>query len=170
MATRLERVLVSACLLGQAVRYDGRDARASSGVLERWAAEGRIVPFCPEVAGGLGVPRPPAELRGGDGAEVLRGGARVRTRREDVTEAFLAGAEAALAAAKSQGVVAAVLKDRSPSCASRFVFDGSFTGRLVKGVGVTAARLAAEGIRVFSEAELEEADGWLRALGGAGPA
>lgn len=59
------RVLVSACLLGERVRYDGRDARASSPILTRWLAEGRVVPFCPEVAAGLGVPRPAAEIQGG---------------------------------------------------------------------------------------------------------
>ncbi len=158
------KVLVSACLLGQRVRYDGRDARIASEVLERWAAEGRLVPFCPEVAGGLPTPRPPAEIQGGDGPEVLTGRAQVRTRTKDVTEAFLAGAEVALAAARAQGVVAAVLKDRSPSCATRFVYDGSFSGRRVPGMGVTAARLVAEGIRVFSEEEVEEADAWLASL------
>lgn len=157
----MKKVLVSACLLGQRVRYDGRDARAPSAILDRWAEEGRIVPFCPEVAGGLPTPRPPAEIQGGDGAVVLAGRARVATRTEDVTEFFVAGAEAALAAARAQGVVAAVLKERSPSCASRSLYDGSFAGRLRPGRGVTAALLASEGLRIFSEEELEEADAFL---------
>lgn len=160
----MKKVLVSACLLGQRVRYDGRDARVQSRILARWQAEGRIVPFCPEVAGGLPTPRPPAELQGGDGWAVLAGGARVATREKDVTAAFLAGADAALHAARAAGVEVAVLKERSPSCASHFVYDGSFRGRLVAGRGVTAARLESEGIRVFSEEELEEADACLRAL------
>lgn len=165
----VRKVLVSACLLGQRVRYDGGDARVASEVLERWAAEGRILPFCPEVAGGLPTPRPPAELQGGDGAAVLEGRARVRTRAEDVTAAFLAGAEAAAGAACAQAAVAAVLKDGSPSCATRRVHDGSFEGRRLPGVGVTAARLRAEGLRVFSEDELEAADAWLRAREAAEP-
>jgi uncharacterized protein YbbK (DUF523 family) len=160
----MEKVLVSACLLGQRVRYDGRDARVESGILDRWEAEGRIVPICPEVAGGLPTPRPPAEIQGGDGAAILSGKARVATRTADVTDAFLAGAEAALRLAHGHGISVAVLKDRSPSCASRLVYDGSFTGRAVRGLGVTAARLAAEGIRVFSEEELEAADALLRRL------
>lgn len=158
----MEKVLVSACLLGQPVRYDGRDARVESGILERWRAEGRIVSICPEVAGGLPTPRPPAEIQGGDGATVLSGKARVATRSADVTEAFLAGAEAALRLARAHGIRVAVLKDRSPSCASRIVYDGSFAGRAIPGLGVTAARLSAEGIRVFSENEFEAADALLR--------
>lgn len=158
----MKKVLVSACLLGQRVRYDGGDdARVEDEVLARWSAEGRVVPFCPEVAGGLSIPRPPAEIRGGDGRDVLAGRARVTTRERDVTEAFLAGAEAALRVARAQGVVAAVLKDRSPSCASRALYDGSFSGRRRPGMGVTAARLEAAGIRVFSEAEIAEARAFL---------
>ncbi|HLV59896.1 MAG TPA: DUF523 domain-containing protein, partial [Fredinandcohnia sp.] len=121
----------------------------------RWLAEGRVVPLCPEVAGGLPVPRPPAEIQGGDGRDVLAGRARVATREGDVTAFFLAGAEAALAAARAHGVVAAVLKERSPSCGVRQVYDGSFSGQRRSGMGVTAARLEAAGIPVFSEAELD---------------
>ena len=69
---RLERILVSSCLLGERVRYDGADANAASAALDRWQAEGRLVPFCPEVAGGLPVPRPPAEIDGGDEASRRR--------------------------------------------------------------------------------------------------
>lgn len=159
------RVLVSACLLGEKVRYDGADAASGSRILERWAGEGRVVPFCPEVAGGLGVPRPAAEIQGGGGSSVLEGAGEVRTRSGDrVTDAFLRGAELALQAARANGVGLAVLKDGSPSCGTGFVYDGSFSGRRRADAGVTAALLVRNGIRVFSETQLDQAVDCLRAL------
>lgn len=86
--SELPKVLVSACLLGQPVRYDGR-ASGHPDLLQRWQAEGRVVPLCPEVAGGLPTPRPPAEIPGGQGGEVLDGLAQVVTvSGEDVSAAF----------------------------------------------------------------------------------
>ena len=159
------RVLVSACLLGEKVRYNGADAASGSRILEDWVREGRVVPFCPEVAGGLGVPRPPAEIQGSGGASVLDGAARVRTRTgDDVTGAFLRGAELALRAAREGGARVAVLKEGSPSCGSGFVYDGSFSGRRKVESGVTAALLQRSGIAVFSETRLEEAADHLRVL------
>jgi uncharacterized protein YbbK (DUF523 family) len=161
------RVLVSACLLGERVRYNGADAAAASPILDGWLSEGRVVRLCPEVAGGLGVPRPAAEISGAGGAGVLEGAARVLTRAgADVTASFLSGARHALAAAVADGVRLAVLKDGSPSCGSSFVYDGSFSGTRRSDRGVTAALLEREGIRVFSETRLEEADEYLRALEG----
>jgi uncharacterized protein YbbK (DUF523 family) len=113
----LTRVLVSACLLGQRVRYNGADALCDHPILARWLEEGRLVPFCPEVAGDLGVPRPAAELVGGFGPDVLDGTAHVITRdHADVTTAFLRGARLALAGAQEQRVGLAILKEGSPSC------------------------------------------------------
>ncbi|ROO89434.1 uncharacterized protein YbbK (DUF523 family) [Actinocorallia herbida] len=148
----MERVLVSSCLLGAAVRYDGRAKTNTSAILARWRAEGRIVGFCPELAGGLGVPRPPAELR--DGGVVTEAGG-------DVTEAFRRGARQALEAAERAGVKVAVLKEGSPSCGSHQIADGTFTGTKIPGSGITTDLLRAHGIHVFSENELEEADRWL---------
>jgi uncharacterized protein YbbK (DUF523 family) len=159
------RVLVSACLLGERVRYDGRDAAAHDDVLARWSAEGRVVRFCPEVAGGLGVPRPAAEIRGAGGAAVLARRATVVTREgADVTDAFVLGAERALEAALANGARLAVLKQNSPSCGSTAVYDGTFTGTRVAGQGVTAALFEANGIRVFSEQTLAEAAAYLETL------
>lgn len=159
------RILVSACLLGERVRYDGRDAAHPHPVLERWAREGRLVPLCPEVAGGLGVPRPPAEIAGEGGDQVLEGSARVLTcAGADVTGAFLRGARAALEAARAAGVRLAVLKDASPSCGTRSIHDGSFSGRTRPGRGVTAAMLDRQGIRVFGEDELDAAAAYLDGL------
>ena len=159
------RVLVSACLLGEKVRYNGADAASGSRILRDWLSEGRIVPFCPEVAGGLGVPRPAAEIHGIDGRSVLDGTGRVLTGAgDDVTAAFLRGAELALQAARSHGVRLAILKEGSPSCGSGFIHDGSFTGQRKVAPGVTSALLERHGIQVFNEAALEQAAACLRTL------
>jgi uncharacterized protein YbbK (DUF523 family) len=155
------RVLVSACLLGEKVRYNGAAASSSSAQLARWISEGRVVPFCPEVAGGFGVPRPAAEIDG-RGRIMTQAGA-------DVTDGFLRGAQLALDAARAQNVRVAVLKDGSPSCASELIHDGSFSGRKRTGQGVTTALLERHGIRVFSDLRVDEAAAYLETIEG-GPA
>ncbi|CAM2069722.1 DUF523 domain-containing protein [Sulfidibacter corallicola] len=159
------RILVSACLLGEKVRHDGRHKLSDHPVLARWREEGRIVPVCPEVAGGLPTPRPPAEIFDGDGDAVWRGEAKVRNRHDtDVTEPFTKGAEQALALAVDQGARLAVLKAKSPSCGVGLIYDGSFSGNLIPGSGVTASLLESHDIRVFTEQQIEEAAAWLAAL------
>jgi uncharacterized protein YbbK (DUF523 family) len=154
----VERILVSACLLGRPVRYDARGRRCADPLFERWRAEGRFVPFCPEVGGGLPVPRPAAEISGGSGADVLDGRARVLTRDgADVTDCFLEGARLALEHARSCGARLAILKEGSPSCGSGRIHDGTHRGRTVAGEGVTAALLERQGIAVFTEDSLEAA-------------
>lgn len=158
----MERILVSACLLGRPVRYDARGRRCAEPLFERWRAEGRLVPLCPEVGGGLPVPRPAAEISGGSGADVLDGRARVLTRDgDDVTACFLEGARLALEQASSCGARLAILKEGSPSCGSGRVHDGTFAGRTVAGEGVTAALLERHGIAVFAEDRLDAAEAWL---------
>jgi uncharacterized protein YbbK (DUF523 family) len=159
------RVLVSACLLGERVRYNGADAASGSRILEQWLSQGRVVPFCPEVAGGLGVPRPAAEIQGLGGQSVLDGTGHVLTRAgDDVTPAFCRGAALALQAALERGVRLAVLKEGSPSCGSGFIYDGSFSSQRQAGQGVTAALLERHGIQVFSELAFEQAAERLRTL------
>jgi uncharacterized protein YbbK (DUF523 family) len=159
------RVLVSSCLLGEPVRYHGGDARCESGVLARWRLEGRLVPFCPETAAGMPVPRPPAEIAGGDGGAVLRGQAQVGdSTGVDVTAAFLRGARASLEVAVATGVRLAILKDGSPSCATSYIHDGSFRAQRDSGMGVTAATLAQAGIRLFNERQLDQAARFLETL------
>ncbi|MBD2900597.1 hypothetical protein amrb99_96020 [Actinomadura sp. RB99] len=161
----MERILVSSCLVGRPVRYDGAAKPVGGGLFERWRAEGRLVPFCPEVSGGLPVPRPPAEIVGGDGGAVLDGTARVVTEAgADVTAAFLRGARLALAAAERAGARIALLKEGSPSCGSGRVYDGTFSGASVPGTGVTTALLRRDGIRVFGEDELDAVQELLSAL------
>ncbi|MBO2455851.1 DUF523 domain-containing protein [Actinomadura barringtoniae] len=165
----MERILVSACLLGRPVRYNGAGKRLGDALFERWRAEGRLVSFCPEVSGGLPVPRPPAEIVARPGATgggaVLDGTARVVTNTGvDVTEAFLRGARLALEAAERAGARMAVLKEGSPSCGGLRVHDGTFSGTSVPGTGVTTALLERAGIRVFGEDRLDEAAAHLATL------
>jgi uncharacterized protein YbbK (DUF523 family) len=159
------KILISACLLGERVRYHGGDAAVSDGILDRWRREGRLVPICPEVAGGLSVPRPAAEIQGDGGPAVLEGTARVVTSEgTDVTSAFLAGARAGLEASLREGARVAVLKEGSPSCGPKEIYDGTFGGRRKTGAGVTAALLAANQVRVFNEHELELAQRYIAEL------
>jgi len=147
------RVLVSACLAGRECRFDGTGSYAD--VVSRLVREGRAVLVCPEIDGGLGTPRPAAEIVGGDGADVLAGRARVITEDGiDVTDHYLKGAERALAAARRVGATTAMLKARSPSCGRGTVYDGTFSKTLQVGDGVTAALLKAKGIEVVTDEEL----------------
>ncbi len=101
------------------------------------------MPICPEVAGGLGVPRPAAELQPDGSVRTAAG--------DDVRDAYRCGALIAVAAARSAGVVAAVLKARSPSCGCAEVYDGAFTRTRVRGEGVAARALRVSGVAVRSE-------------------
>ena len=149
----MDGYLVSACLLGICTRYDGGCCPVPR--LIQLAARGLAVPICPEMAGGLPVPRPPAEIVGGDGQAVLDGLAQVLTiDGKDVTEAFLSGARQALETANRLGIRQAVLKDDSPSCGCRRIYDGTFSGRVMSGQGVTAALLQRNGITVLSEEDM----------------
>src|SRR5450830_1208376 len=152
-----QKILVSRCLLGHLVRYDG-GASGPYAQLSQWQAEGRVVPLCPEVAGGLPTPRAAAEIPGGQGRDVLEGRARViASDGEDVSAAFLDGARQALALVQREGIRVAVLKANSPSCGNLLTYDGTFSGVKVNGEGVTAALLKQAGVQVFSELELPEA-------------
>ena len=151
------KLLISRCLLGHPVRYDG-GASGPYAQLAQWQAEGRVIALCPEVAGGLPTPRAAAEIPGGQGVEVLAGRAPVMTTEgEDVTAAFVSGAHQALELVERHGIRIAILKANSPSCGNRQTYDGSFSGVKVEGQGVTAALLSRAGVQVFSELELEEA-------------
>lgn len=154
----MNKVLISACLMGEPVRYDGKGKLFSHVLIDRWRQEGRLVVFCPELAGGFPVPRPPAEIAGGrTGEAVLSGEAGVvDVGGTDVTAQFVAGAEQALALAQQTGCRFALLIDGSPSCGSGFIYDGSFSGNKLPGRGVTASLLAANGIEVFAPATIDE--------------
>ena len=168
MAEARPWVLVSACLLGAPVRYDGRAQDLRSAVLARWQAAGLVLPLCPELAGGLPVPRPPAEIEAGaQGWQVWLGQARVRDAEGgDPTAAFKTGAAAALDLVQRHGLRIAVLKEGSPSCGSARIASGHFDGAKRAGEGLTAALLRRHGVQVFSEHELDAAAAALAKLVG----
>ena len=148
-------ILVSLCLMGFPCRYNGEVKRypALIDALSRVA-----VPVCPEVLGGLAVPRPPSEIQGGTGAQVRAGEARVvNVQGEDVTQAYLRGAQIALSIGMQAGCKIAILKARSPACGVDALYDGTFTGNLRAGDGVFAALLRAHGFKLYTEEEFENA-------------
>ncbi len=151
------KILVSACLMGHAVRYDGKAKPLVHPALDRWREQGRLVTICPEMSAGMPVPRLPAEIEAAKtGAAVLSGAARVlESDGGDVTAQFRQAADNALALALETGCGYALLIDGSPSCGSTSIYDGSFSGRRHPGEGVTAALLRANGIKVFSHGEID---------------
>ncbi|WP_340161485.1 DUF523 domain-containing protein [uncultured Hoeflea sp.] len=154
----MDKILVSACLLGSPVRYNGSDRLVEHSLIALWREQGRIVPLCPEVAAGFPTPRPPAEIEPGLlGDDVLAGKARIfEDTGEDVTGTFRLGAEIALKTALSQGCRFALLTDGSPSCGTSFVYSGRFDGVARAGSGVVAEILSQNGIEVFSESRIGE--------------
>ena len=151
------KILVSACLLGELVRYNSEILPDCPSILKEWEQAGRVIPVCPEILGGLSVPRAPAEIQGGEGKDVLAGNARVMNiNGQEVTQAFLSGAREALQLAEENGIAYALLKACSPSCGNKIIYDGSFTGSLIEGQGVTAALIKQSGIQVFNEKEIDK--------------
>jgi uncharacterized protein YbbK (DUF523 family) len=156
------KILVSSCLLGAPVRYDAGDKKCDHAILRRWIEQGRVVSVCPEMLGGLGAPRPPAEIvNDGSRRVVTRDGA-------DVTLAFGNGARAAADQGRAEGVRMAILKAGSPSCGSSLIYDGTFSRMPIPGEGITAALLRSQGIMVFSEEELDAAEQYLTSLESSG--
>ena len=151
------KILVSACLMGFRVRYNGSEKAALQQILARWQQEQRLVIHCPELAAGLSIPRAPAEIRYGNGHDVMRDAARiVEDTGEDITAHYQLAAWLALETAQVEGCCAALLTDGSPTCGSQVIYDGTFSGILQPGMGVAAALLEANGIRVFSHQQLPQ--------------
>lgn len=136
----MENLLISACLLGEPCKYDGKDnlTEGIEGLRSRY----RLLPLCPEVEGGLSVPRPPAERK--EGAVITSEG-------KDVTAHFQRGAQRALSIAREFHCTKAVLKKRSPSCGYGEIYDGSFSHRVVSGNGMTGELLSRHGIAIYNE-------------------
>lgn len=151
----MQKILVSACLLGIKVRYDGGDCLQNASLWAQWQQEERLVAVCPEVAGGLSTPRPPAQIRG---IHVVTHEGR------DVTQEFHRGAKQALSLCQKHDIKLAILKAKSPSCGNEQIYDGNFTKTLVDGQGITAALLTEHRIRVFNENQLDSALLYLNAL------
>lgn len=139
-------ILVSHCFLGEPCRYDGA-SRLDRQIIELHRAGHNLIPVCPEVLGGLEVPRSPAEIQS-DGRVLTQDG-------QDVTAAYRSGAERAVAIARENGCTVAILKARSPSCGCGEVYDGTFTGSVTSGWGVAARMLREAGIEVMDEEHLQ---------------
>ncbi|ELY5928693.1 DUF523 domain-containing protein [Cronobacter turicensis] len=158
----INKILVSACLMGFKVRYDGSEKAQMSDQLRRWQKEHRLVIHCPELAAGLPTPRPPAEIVSGDNKDLIKIHDRIlEITGKDVTEHYLLGAWLALRTAQDAGCTAALLTDGSPTCGSQFIYDGSFSGRRKSGMGVAASLLSEHGIAVFSENNLADLIAWI---------
>ena len=138
----MENLLISACLLGVECKYSGGSNALPEETIEKLRTRYRLIPVCPETAGGLPTPRDPSE-RLGERVMSCRGA--------DVTAQFKKGAEAALTLARRYGCTTALMKEHSPSCGSGLIYDGSFSGKLVKGDGCAAELLKAAGVSVVGE-------------------
>lgn len=139
--------IASACLVGKKCRYDG-EARENEEI-RRLYLEGKVKPVCPECLANLKIPRSPAEIVGGDGRDVLNGNAKVIAKDgTDRTQDYINGAKKTLDEALKCGAEKAYLKSKSPSCGLSCIYDGTFSGQLKDGSGVTAALLKDNGIEV----------------------
>ncbi|MBL4910309.1 MAG: DUF523 domain-containing protein [Alteromonadaceae bacterium] len=144
----MQKILVSSCLLGENVRYDGKQITSLSPLLQHWQDQQRVIRFCPEVAGGLSVPRSPAERQENGEIITLLG--------VNVTAAFQRGAQQALQLCLQHDIRFAVLKESSPSCGSQNIYDGSFKNKKISGQGLTTQLLQQHHIEVFSEFTLNK--------------
>jgi uncharacterized protein YbbK (DUF523 family) len=143
-------IIISACLAGLNCKYNSGNNLKKE--IARLAAKENVVLVCPEQLGGCPTPRPKAEIFAGTGADVLDGKCPVlRENGEDITEAFIKGAREVLKIARLTGAKEAILKAKSPSCGFGRIYDGSFSGKLIKGNGVTAELLARNGLKVTTE-------------------
>lgn len=146
-------ILVSSCLAGLKVRYNGSDSLDTR--IQQLISEGKAVAVCPELLGGFSTPREPAEIVGGDGEDVLDGKAKVVEKSgRDVTDMYIKGANLTLKKAQQFNATTVILKEFSPSCGSAKIYDGQFKGIQLSGVGVTTALLRRHGIKVISEENL----------------
>lgn len=143
-------ILISACLAGENVRYDGQNKKHTS--LSHLVQCGLAQTICPELLGGLGVPREPAEIVGGDGYDVLAGSAKViDIKGNDVTKEYMQGAELALEICKNMHCDMLILKSDSPTCGSSTIYSGEFNGKKKWGVGLFTALLESNNIKVYDE-------------------
>ena len=154
------KILVSSCLLGEDVRYDGNNssiafnpkfAFSSKELFMDILCENEIYSFCPEVAGGLGIPRTPAEIVNNEKPFIVK-----NEDGQDVTINFLLGAKKALDVCKEENIKVALLKANSPSCGNIQIYDGTFSNNLIDGQGLTARLLKDNDIEVFNEEQLKE--------------
>ena len=152
-------ILISACLAGRNVKYNGENNAVPW--LCQWIErhKDQVLLVCPEMMGGLPVPRLPAEIqsRESDPGGFLKNRRVVNKAGEDVTEQFLLGAVKVLELVKQHHITSAIMKSNSPSCSGSYVYDGTFSGTRIEGQGITAALLTEHGVKVYSEKTLTPA-------------
>ena len=144
-------ILISSCLIGQPVRYNGSSSEVAG--LGELVKQGKAIDMCPEIMGGFRTPREPAEIeRGKTASDVLLGKAKIFDKNGiDVTEGFVNGAKNLLEVCKEKGIKIVILKEDSPSCGSNKTYDGTFSGNKISGRGVSAELLSQNGIKVYCE-------------------
>lgn len=142
----MEKLLISACLMGADCKYSGGNNALDGETLAKLREEYILIPVCPEFAGGLPAPRDPSERKGS---------LVVSNKGRDVTAEYEKGANTALALCRRFECRKALLKERSPSCGSGEIYDGSFTGTVVRGYGIAAEKLRDAGIEIFGESEID---------------
>ena len=151
----MNKILISKCLLGYKCRFDGQ-IKSYPG-LDKLKKKYTIVPVCPEMEAGLPCPRDRHEIKNGTGADVLDNRTTVINENgDDRTREFILAAQKTLEVAKANEIKIAVLKSKSPSCSTEFVYDGFFSGRLIEGRGVAAELLYRNGVTLFDENNFEE--------------
>ena len=166
----MQKILISACFLSNPVRYDGtaydienKVSLETLSIISRWQEQGRLLAICPEMSGGLPVPRPAAEIIPTQAMQAKR--VQVKTQSGvDVSNEFIRGAQSALALCQAENIKLAVLTESSPSCGSSWIYDGQFSRNKISGEGVTTALLREYGIKVFSQFELSAADHYLKSM------
>ena len=153
----MKKILVSKCLYGEEiVRYDGGDTTETDPRFLEWKAQGRLVPVCPEVFGGLPTPRP-------DSQRIDEIHVRAQTG-QDVTEEYTKGAKEALRLAQTEDVAFCIMKQDSPSCGSKYIYDGTFTDTKISGQGLAVEYLRNAGFKVFAEEDMDDAAAYLEQL------
>jgi len=144
-----DKILISQCFLGEKVRYNNEAFLLAHPLIVLWQQQKRFITICPEVSGGLSVPREPAEIQQNSSEVITKSGINVNAQ-------FNLGAQQALILCQQHNIRFALLKESSPSCGSTFIYDGSFTNNKILGQGVTSQLLAQHNINIFSENQLEK--------------
>ena len=145
-----QKLLVSSCLLGKKVKYNGKDNKLFSDLLNQLSLKYNIVSFCPEVEGGLPIPRVPCEVITFNPLKVINKDG------DDKTKEFLLGANKTLELCKKENITIALLKANSPSCSSEYIYDGTFTSSKIKEDGVTVSLLRQHNIKIYDEIQIKD--------------
>ena len=140
-----EKILISACLIGENVKYNGKNNLIDLSILNKLKEKYELISFCPEVEGGLPIPRPPSEIVSKNPLKIIN------IEGKDVTDNFIKGAKKTIDLVKKYNIKKTIMKSNSPSCSNDKIYDGTFSNTLIKGDGVTVQYLKKEGIEVFNE-------------------